>query len=852
MRPARYLFIIHALRDLRGSFRHFRLLFICLCLGVAVMSGIGSTINALKAAIERDAKSLLGGDIEIRQLYQPLGTQEMAYVMFNAKLVSRSMDMRAMAEGKDDNIDKRILVEMKGVDNFYPLYGALTFSQQFRKDTFFSNWRGGIHGAAVDQPLLDALNIKLGDLFTIGKSSFRATALIDREPDRSVSSFSLGPRVLVNMGAFKSTGLVTDTSMVNYRYRLKLNEGEDSVRWKLGMLEHFPSAYWNIRDWNDSASSTGQQIDRLSLFFVLTAMTTLIVAGIGISNAASAYMWGKRVNIAILKSLGASSWHVHSVYLAQLLMVAIVAIAYGLLFGIGITYGIIHFLDGMLPVQSTPGLYPQPMLLSAAMGLLTTLLFGLIPLRQIHYIKPSSLLKGYVDESAASQPLSSASLLLGPVYIGMVIALIWLATRFANTVRIPLYFALGLSFSLALLYVIGHAVRRYAAIRAQKPGKSFSQRMALRNLARPGGATLSIVIALGVGMSALTALSLVSHSMHEQLDRSLPENAPALFLLDVQPSNLEKLTELVTAQKGVQKLRSLPLVRGRISKLNDVPSEKVDVPENVRWALDGTRGITFSATPPDGTVITKGAWWPADYKGEPLLSFDANLARGMGLSVGDKVSIAVIDKEITGTIANLRDIPWGSLEMNFTTIFSPGALDGLPITYLTTVSATAEGEKLSSTALAKDYPGVGIIHVRNALRNVSSFASSMANAIYITASITLICGALVMASAIHATLFKRKFDTVMMKVLGMTRRQITIIYVREFALIALITSLIASIIGTASAYGIMQLLVFSHFSPAPWVLLATILGSLTIAIVLGLTATRRALAVKPLSLLRND
>ncbi len=850
----RLIFINHALRDLRGSLRHFRLLFVCLCLGVAVMACIGSSINGIKAGIERDAKAMLGGDIEIRQIYGPIPDEVIAYITFNGGKYARSMDMRAMAEGKGDNIDKQVLVEVKGVDPSYPLYGKLDLDTKKKNvsEVLFSNWRAQVHGAAVDQGLLDSLNIKLGDKFKIGDSTFNATALIQHEPDRSVSSFSLGPRVLVNNAAFKSTGLVKNTSLVNYRYRIELPPGVNSTQWKQKIQAAFPGAFWNIQDWRDSASSIGKQIDRLSLFFVFTAMTTLIVAGIGISNATSAYMWGKRGIIAALKCIGASQGHVYRMYLTQLLIVATVAIAYGVLIGLGASVLLMHFLDGMLPVRSEYALYPQPMLLSAGLGYLTVLMFGLIPLRQTHNIRPSALFRGYVDSTAASRPLTLSSLLLAPVYSVLACGMLALSIEFTHTVRIPLYFAAGLIFSLTLLYLISLGIRSVAKKISVRADWSFTTRMALSNLARPGSATTSVVIALGVGMSVLTALSLVSSNMREQLDRSLPEHAPAFFLLDIQPSTLEKLTANLKAQPGVGNIRSLPLIRGRITKLNGVLSEKVTVRDDVRWALDGTRGITFAATPPEHSNITQGTWWAADYKGPPLVSLDANLARGMGLKIGDSITVAAIDKEITGTIANVRDIPWGSLEMNFTTVFSPGSLDQLPITYLATLTAPPEREKAITNMLAKEHPGVAVIRVRSALSNISDFIREMSRAIYLTASVTILCGTLVMASAIHATLFKRKFDTVMMKVIGLTRKQIMAIYLREFALVSLAAAVVATFIGTLSAYGIMQLLVFTQFRVMPGVIATTIFGSIAVALLLGLAATRIALRVKPLSLLRNQ
>jgi putative ABC transport system permease protein len=845
---------IHALRDLRGGMRHFLMLFICLALAVAVITCISTIITSIKGGIENDAKALLGGDIEIRQLYRPLPVEVTSYMMFSGGTMSRTADMRVMAEGKDDrNIDKRALVELKGVDNQYPLYGELELIRGKQRDVFFSDWRGKIHGAAVDQGLLDALDIQLGEMFVIGNTTFRVTAIIAHEPDRSISSFSLGPRVMTNMGAFKSTGLVTETSMVNYRYRLQLPPEVDVRQWKERMVEYFPGSYWGIRDWHDNNSGLSRQVDRLSLFFVLTAITTLIVAGIGISNATSSYMWGKRRTIAAMKCLGASQAHIRRMYLIEICIVSVIAIIYGLFLGLDAKILLLRFLNDIMPVHGTHDIQPEPLLISAALGFITVLLFTLMPLQTSRNIRPAALFRGYVDAEPQGNRGSIASKLLNyTIYVLLAATMVALAIQLTNNTRIPLFFAGGLIGSLLVLYFISIVVKRFARSVAQSGKGSFTTNIAFANLSRPGSATTSIIIALGIGMCVLTTLSLVSSNMRSQLERSLPEKAPAFFMLEVQPSDVEKLTASLKAIEGVQGVDTMPIIRGRITKLKGTLADDAEVEESVRWALRGERGLTVAATPPEKSVLTEGKWWAPDYKGEPLVSFDEALARGMGLKVGDTITITAIDKEITATIANLRDIPWGSLEMNFTTIFSPGALDGLPVTNLVTVTAPPSTEKAIARMMANEYPAVALIRVRDALSNVSAIVSKLSLAIHITASIAILCGTLVMASAIHATLFKRKFETVMMKVIGMTRRQIMAIYLKEFSIAALVTAIIASVIGALAAYGVMQLMVFSYFTLMPNTIIMTLVGSLVIATLLGFFATRATLKVKPLSLLRNE
>ncbi len=839
----------HAWLDLRASIRHLRLFSLVLILGVAVISTVGSLVASIKAGIDRDAKALLGGDIEIRQLYQPLSLAAEAFLTFNSKAISRTLDVRAMAETPE----RRSLVEMKGVDIFYPLFGEMIYTKKLlpeERAAAFAKFthQNMPHEASVDQSLLDMLNIQLGGVFRIGSARFVVTAIIASEPDRGFSAMSLGPRVLVTRRAFHDTGLVAYGSMVNFRYRITLANGLTPEIFKAKMKETFPNATWNLRDWTESAPGLVSLIDRLSLFFALTGITALMVAGIGIANATSVYLWSKRHTIAALKCLGASSTHIYRMYLIQILIVAAFSILIGCMVGTFAEMALVDMLSNLLPAQAQKGIYAKPLILSALMGFIIVLLFAALPLISTRSIKPAALFRGHIENIKIS--LKNPLLLVGMALLTAL--LIGIAIIFTNATKITLFFSASAAFALLVLYALGVDLQHKSKKSAHSGRLPLTLSLALANLARPGAATKGMVIALGIGISLMVTLTLVGANLRTQIEQGLPEKAPAFFLADIQPSQLEAIQDKIRAIQGVGKVFNLPIVRGRIIKLNDKDPDSVDIADNARWGVRGERGLTESALPPENSTIIKGDWWPKDYDGPPLVSFDANLARGMGLSVGDTITIASLDKKITATIANLRDIQWGSLEMNFAIVLSPGTLKDLPTTYIATVAAPLQAEKEIQQMLADNYPSVAIVRVREVLNRVSGILEDVSSAVMISALLTVLCSILVMAGAIHASLHKRVFDTVMLKVLGATRGRILKIYLTEFAVIAVSVAVIAVIIGSAGAWGIMQLMVFSEFILMPDVVIYSIGGSLALAIALGLVATHFTLGVRPLSLLRNE
>ncbi|MGE3714901.1 MAG: ABC transporter permease, partial [Alphaproteobacteria bacterium] len=704
----------HALRDMRRGLRHLRLLAACLILSVAVMSGIGLVVANIKAGIARDASSLLGGDMEVRQLYQPLTLKADSYLLFNSKSLSRTMDMRAMAITDA----RQTLVEFKAVDTQYPLIGELTYKQELDRKTVRAERRkhkDHVYEAAVDQSFLDIMDMQLGSTFAIGDANFIASRLIQSEPDRSFSTMTLGPRVMVNHHAFRATGLLQYGSMVYYSTRILLKPEKTSTQIKQELETMFPDALWRVRDFSDSAPGLISLIDRLSLFFALTAITALMVAGIGIANATNIYLWSKRSTIALMKCLGASSRHVVQVYLLQILIISVASITLGCLLGIGAEVLLLEWISGLLKVQSVQLFYGKPILLSAALALLTVLLFSVLPLARTRHIKPAALLRGHSEIS------STAGSLPAPVWGMMAVLLVMLvalAVLFTSTVQITLFFAVGLILAMSLLYGLGCGLQTAARKIAHRGKISVRSSIILANLARPGAPTRSMVVALGVSMSLIIALVQVAGNLRAQIEQGLPEHAPSFFLADIQPSQLGPLVDALNRVPGAKDISSLPMSRGRIVQLNGVPVAKAQVDEKAQWATRSERGLTESAKPPEGSVIVDGTWWPEHYAGAPLVSFDRKLAEGMGLAIGDTITIATIDKRITATIASLRDIQWGSLEMNFAIILSPGSLRGLPTTYLTTVNLPPESEKQVQQMLAGEYSNVVAVRVREVLGQV--------------------------------------------------------------------------------------------------------------------------------------
>jgi putative ABC transport system permease protein len=376
-------------------------------------------------------------------------------------------------------------------------------------------------------------------------------------------------------------------------------------------------------------------------------------------------------------------------------------------------------------------------------------------------------------------------------------------------------------------------------------------RLALANLHRPGGAAARIVVSLGIGLSVMIAVALVQGNLAVEIGERLADGAPADFYVDIQPDQLAGFERIVASVPDAR-VEQVPMLRGRITHLNGTPVEQAKVASGSEWALRNERGLTYAAVPPKGSRIVAGQWWPSDYRGPPLISFDSELAHGMGLNVGDTLTVNLLGREITGRIANLRRIEWSRLGINFAIVFAPGTLEAAPQTHLAALYASPSQAERIAAEITEQFPNVTAIPVREALAAVAGIVERIGNAIRAIASVTLAAGVLVLGGAIAAGHRRRVYDSVLLKVLGATPGFVAGMFLVEHLLLGFVTAGIAAGIGTLAAWALVTGPMNSVWIFLPRPLLMTASAAVGLTIVLGLGGTWRALGTKPAPYLRGE
>ncbi|MCY3829532.1 MAG: ABC transporter permease, partial [Rhodospirillaceae bacterium] len=680
-----------ARRELRGGVRGFRIFLACLALGVAAIAGIGSLGMAVREGLRADAQKILGGDVAVRLIHREASPAEQAWLRRNAT-VSEAADLRAMAytvrgtAGGDPAQRRRTLVELKGVDGLWPLYGTAGVDGKTVGHDRLAGLlaaQDGVYGALVDPALPVRLGVSIGDRLRIGGQSFEIRGLLTGEPDRGTRLFTLGPRILVSRAGLQATGLVRHGSLIYFHYRLKLPPGADAAAFADRLKAALPKAGWRIRSLGEATPAAQRFLARIALYLTLVGLTALLVGGLGVANGVRAWLDGRIATVATFKCLGASARIVFLTYLIQVLVLALAGIAIGLVAGAILPAALAGLVESVFPVTLRLGLYPAPLAVAALFGLLTALAFSLWSVAKAREVPPAMLFR---------QTVSSVEGRPKPLYIAitglLVAALAGLALLTAADPVIATIFIGGCAGAFLLFRGLAWLVARGAA-RLSDPARGVRRgpnlRLALANIHRPGAPTASVILSLGLGATVLVAIALIQGNLMDQVRRQMPDRAPAFFFIDILPHQAARFDAAVDGAGGVSRTTRMPMVRARIVRLNGVPAAEAAVHPDARWATRSERGLTYAAAMPEGSRLVAGDWWPADYRGPPQVSFDAELAQGMGLAVGDTITFNVLGREITATIANLRRVQWRTVGMNFTVIFAPGTLESAPHSHIAAV-----------------------------------------------------------------------------------------------------------------------------------------------------------------------
>ncbi|MDG1431786.1 MAG: FtsX-like permease family protein [Paracoccaceae bacterium] len=831
-----------ARRELRGGLKGFRVFLACLTFGVAAIAAIGTVRSSIETGLQNEGAALLGGDAEIEFTYRFAFDREMAWMQDTATNISEIADFRSLVVVYRDGELERGLTQIKAIDTAYPLVGSVELSPDIPLAQALAT-SGGIPGTVMERVLADRLGLSPGDEIRLGDKTFRFSAFLLREPDNGGGSFGLGPRTIVYKDALEGSGLLLPGTLFSSKYRLTFPDGTDLEAVKTEALDAFYKSGLRWQDARAGAPGVAYFVERLGAFLILVGLSGLAVGGVGVSAAVRTYLAGKTDVIATLRTLGADQKTIFQTYFLQIAALSLIGITLGLIIGTAMPLAIAPLLENVLPIPAVFTIHAAPLIEAALYGTLTALIFTLWPLAKTGDIRAAALFRDALAAGRFLPPWRFSFAIL--ILIALLIAT---AAFYAGNIFLTLWTAAGVLAALIVLSLAAWFIRQLAKRLSHLARGRLALRSALNATYRGGSETTSVMVSIGLGLSVLAAIGQVDGNMRSAIADQLPDIAPSYFFVDIQSSQMPEFLERVNGDDAITKIESAPMLRGIITQINDRPASEV---AGEHWVIQGDRGLTYSANKPTNATLTAGEWWPEDYKGAPLVSFSAQEAEEMGLTLGDTLTINVLGRDVTATITSFRSVDFRSAGMGFILSMNPTALQGAPHSHIATVYAAENQEARILRDLANAFPNITAIRVRDAIDLAGGILKNIAAATSYGAGITLFTGLLVLIGAIAAGERARSYEAAILKTLGASRRQILSSFAQRSAITGLSAGLVALGFGIAAGWGVCTFVFDLNYAINWPSALGIVIGGVGSTLIAGLIFASRSLNVSPSRTLRG-
>jgi putative ABC transport system permease protein len=833
-----------ARRELRSSWR--RLLFFFLCIGVGVGSivALRSMIQNLNRVVTGQARELMTADAQV-ETTRDWTADALARINRVARpplVLERTETIEAptMLRPADPAREGALMVEVKGIERGFPLYGDFRLADG--KPFDYSLVENG--GAVIAPLLLERLGLKVGDGVKIGEKVFEIRGVTRQEPG-SAGGFRLGPRVFVEHAALEAAGLTGFGSRARRKILFKSAEGktEELVR---GLRAVLGNNVFNVRSYKDSEENLGEQFARAENYLSLTGLVILVLGGIGVSSVTLVFVEQKKKSIAVLKCVGATGRRLTAAYLLQVVALG----AAGSLLGIALAAAALVFVRARfadsLPPNLSYELHAGAIAQGFALGVLISLLFSALPLLRIRQIKPNTLLRDFETETARRWP----DLTRWAVALCVLAGLVFLTSWQAGSMRVGLFFIAGLGATALVLYAAAWLLI-FLVRRARLLG-TFSLRQAVNSMHRPGNQTRVIVMAVGLGaFLVMSVLSLQSNLLAE-FDRLRGGGLPNMYLIDVQRDQVEGVRELIQQATGAS-AELIPTVRARITSIN---GQEIDLDaagmRRERGRLGREYVVTYRPNLEPNETIVAGKFWPPTASSEPEVSIEEDMRGAAGLDLGSTITFDIQGRKLTARVTSVRRVDWRRSRTGFLFVFRPGALENAPQMYVGAVDGpTAEPARSRfQRAIVDRFPNVSVIDVADIVRSVSRILDNITLAVTFIGGFVLLSGVLILVGSIAMTKFQRVYEAAVLKTLGARRRVLLTIMLTEYGLLGLVAGLVGALAAEALSYAVARYVFEIDWTPAPAVSLAGVALTILLVASVGALSSLDVLTRKPLAILR--
>ena len=896
-----------AWREMRASKAKFAFVLLSVAIGVAALTGVRGFSQAFQKALLSDARGLMAGDLSARLFRQASPKESQQLDALHGVERTTVTETVSMASVQGDPVP--LLVSLKAVDPaMYPFYGHVVLNPAGNLRDVLTD-----DTVLVDENLLVRLNAKVGDRLKLGDKWFRIAAVIVREPDRMSAGVGLGPRVMMTRKAVVDVGLLGLGSRATERYLFKLDAGQNIADVRAELEKILPDAL--ITDFRETNPELTNGLDHATGLLSLICLVAMVLGAIGVGMAMRAHLQQRIEVLAIMKSMGATSSDILRIYLLQTVFLGLAGGLIGVLLGLGVEYAFPSLLGSLLPLRPALAVAMKPMSAALATGILTTILFCLPPLLDVRRVRPIAVLRRVVEESSGASAWSSAArpsalqralwgvtMLAGLVLLALfalgivrhhrhwwpmgalavdlicmlavifygwwwpkfrerklqwasvaviVAGLAGIATALSDSWLIGRWFAASLVTILIVILALSAVTLRglrafLAKTRLHLPS---ALRHGLANLYRPGNQSSAVLASLGTGVMLILAVYLMQSAVIREMHSEVAPETPNIFLVDIAPEEIEGVKSLLKKQPGVQgSLETIPVISSRMVSIDGVGAEELKV-KNYPKRLMRSVSLTWADKVPDGTKVIQGKWWGAgDDSGLAVVEW---AAQRLHLHVGSQIVFEVSDQTISTHVAAIYRIDGEHAFARSEFILAPKLLQDIPATWYGAIHFAPANIAQMERALFAAYPTITVISLADILQTVQDVVGHITLVIRFLAGFSILAGAVILASSIASTRFRRIKEVVVLKTLGATRVRVAQVFSVEFAVLGLL----AGAVGAVFANLLARILLHRMQVTYHWNLSGSavaVIATAALAMITGWVASFRILGQKPLEVLREE
>ncbi len=799
-------------------------------LAVAALTAVGFLTDRIGRAVERQANEVLAADLRLRTPDRiPREWHEMAAEYGLQSAETQTFPSVVFAG------ELSALATIKGVSQGYPLRGDVRIADELFGEQRVAEGLPPPGSVWADGALLARLDVDVGDRISVGETDLRIDAVLTYRPDQSIGFASLAPSLVIGVDDLPGTGLINEGSRV--RYALLVAGEEEAVDEFYEAIEDELPDSVRSRSREEGSDRANNAADRAQRFLSLTAVISLLLSAVAIAMSARRFAHRRMDTVALMKSLGASQQFVMSAASVQLVLLGLMGVAIGSAVGFVVEHFVTNMLADLLQGDLPPVSF-TPVLLACGSALILLVGFALPSLLQLRNTPPLRVLRH--DE----MPPPPSRLFVAGTSLIAVAVMLYQAIGDALMLLIVLG---GMLIVSGALYGAGRGL--VSVIGRSRGGVGIAWRYGLANVSRRGRDSAVQVVAFGLGLTVLLLLTFVRTDLLEGWQQTLDQDAPNSFLINIQPQERGSIAEIFQSA-GIAAPEFVPMVRARLRTINgeDVTEREYPV-EDGQWMANREQNLTWAETVSPTNEIVEGEWWPIDYDGPPLVSLEEEAAFELGVTIGDTLNYIVAGQEIEATVTSLREVNWDSFRPNFFMVFSPGAIEEYPATFVAALKIADERQDVL-VEMVRKHPTVSVIDIDAILTQVKGIIDKASLAVQSVFVFTLAAGIAVLFAAVQSTIDERRFESAMLRALGVRRRTVLSGVLTEFAALGFAAGLLASA-GASILAAIVSIELFElDYTFNPWLWIAGLTGGVVLVCVSGFVAARGAINAPPVDVLR--